>query len=59
MEQPRVLLDQPPERAGPGLDAVLELPGLFANELRTGSPAVTVLVHIIYSVALGGFLSPG
>jgi uncharacterized membrane protein YagU involved in acid resistance len=40
-------------RAGPASTAVLEPPGLFALNYGIRTPAVAVVVHVIYGVVLG------
>jgi hypothetical protein len=40
-------------RAGPGSTAVLEPPGLLALNYGTQTPAVTIVAHVAYGVALG------
>ncbi|MFG2102173.1 hypothetical protein ACGFJ5_16410 [Micromonospora echinaurantiaca] len=40
-------------RAGPSSTAVLEPPGLFALNYGVQTPAVAVVVHVIYGVVLG------
>ncbi|MCO1597487.1 hypothetical protein M8C17_20255 [Micromonospora sp. RHAY321] len=41
------------QRAGPASTAVLEPPGLFAVNYGIQTPAVVVVVHVIYGVVLG------
>ncbi|OZV83616.1 hypothetical protein CA850_02800 [Micromonospora echinospora] len=41
------------ERAGPASTAVLEPPGLFGLNYGLQTPAVTVVVHVMYGVVLG------
>jgi hypothetical protein len=45
------------ERAGPASTAVLEPPGLFGLNYGLQTPAVTVVVHIMYGVVLGLLLN--
>ncbi|SCL29093.1 hypothetical protein GA0074692_2662 [Micromonospora pallida] len=45
------------ERAGPASTAVLEPPGLFGLNYGLQTPAVTVVVHIMYGVVLGSLLN--
>lgn len=46
------------ERAGPAARAVLEPPGLAALNYGTQTPAVAVIAHLAYGVALGLLLGP-
>jgi hypothetical protein len=41
------------ERAGPGAVAVLEPPGLFALNYGAETPAVAVVAHLLFGIALG------
>ncbi|SIM60659.1 hypothetical protein [Micromonospora cremea] len=41
------------QRAGPASTAVLEPPGLFAVNYGIQTPAVVVVVHVLYGVVLG------
>jgi hypothetical protein len=45
-------------RAGPGSIAVLEPPGLLGLNYGTQTPAVAVVAHLAYGVALGLLLRP-
>jgi hypothetical protein len=45
-------------RAGPGSTAVLEPPGLLALNYGTQTPAVAIVAHVAYGVALGLLLRP-
>jgi hypothetical protein len=45
-------------RAGPGSTAVLEPPGLLGLNYGTQTPAVAVIAHLAYGVALGLLLRP-
>ncbi|GLY24256.1 hypothetical protein [Micromonospora sp. NBRC 101691] len=46
------------ERAGPASTAVLEPPGLFGLNYGLQTPAVTVVVHVMYGTVLGLLLGP-
>ena len=46
-------------RAGPGSTAVLEPPGLLALNYGSRTPAVAVVAHLAYGVALGLLLKAG
>jgi hypothetical protein len=45
------------ERAGPASVAVLEPPGLFALNYGAQTPAVTVIAHLAFGIALGLLLN--
>ncbi len=45
-------------RAGPASTAVLEPPGLLGLNYGSQTPAVTIVAHLAYGVALGLLLSP-
>ena len=45
-------------RAGPASTAVLEPPGLFGLNYGIQTPAVAVVVHVVYGVVLGLLLAP-
>jgi hypothetical protein len=45
-------------RAGPASTALLEPPGLLGLNYGAETPAVTVVAHLAYGVALGLLLSP-
>jgi hypothetical protein len=46
------------ERAGPGLGAVLEPPGLLGLNYGLQTPGVAFIAHVLYGAILGGFLQP-
>jgi hypothetical protein len=46
------------ERAGLATGAVLEPPGLFGLNYGAQTPAVTVVAHVAYGVALGLLVGP-
>jgi len=46
------------DRAGPASVAVLEPPGLFGLNYGAQTPAVAVLAHLAYGIALGLLLTP-
>ncbi|MDP8959171.1 MAG: hypothetical protein M3N51_08245 [Actinomycetota bacterium] len=46
------------ERGGPGLDQVLEPPGLLGLNYGRETPAVALVAHVIFGVLLGIFLDP-
>jgi hypothetical protein len=46
------------ERAGPGLEGVLEPPGFLGLNYGHQTPLVTLVAHVIYGTLLGLFLSP-
>ena len=46
------------ERAGPSASAVLEPPGLFGLNYGSETPAVAVVAHLGYGIALGLLLKP-
>lgn len=45
-------------RAGPASTAILEPPGLLGLNYGVQTPLVTVLVHVLYGIALGMLLRP-
>jgi hypothetical protein len=47
------------ERSGPGVDAVLEPPGLFGLNFGTPTPIVTLFAHVLFGITLGVLLNPG
>lgn len=47
------------ERSGPGLEAALEPPGLFALNYGASTPLVTLTAHVLYGITLGVLLTPG
>lgn len=47
------------DRSGPATGAVLEPPGLLSVNYGRATPAVTLLAHVAYGIALGLFLRPG
>jgi hypothetical protein len=43
-------------RAGPGSTAALEPPGLFGLNYGIQTPAVALVAHVLFGIALGGLL---
>jgi hypothetical protein len=46
------------ERAGPVTPAVLEPPGLFGLNYGAETPAVAIVAHVMFGIALGLLLAP-
>jgi hypothetical protein len=46
------------ERAGPAAPAVLEPPGLFGLNYGAETPAVAIVAHVMFGIALGLLLAP-